>query len=104
MTTYLGDQARDFTIREAQRLETQAMGAASAIDPHVSDLTAIKARLEELEAEVAKVRGVASESIEKAKLAALEWQEEASKLAAIRRQLEADRAAGKPFPIEITTT
>lgn len=104
MTTYLGDQARDFTIREAQRLETQALGVAAMMDPRVSDLSAIKARLDELEAEFAKVRSVAADCIEKARVAEMEWRDEAAKLAAIRRQLEADRAAGKPFPIEITTT
>jgi hypothetical protein len=104
MTTYLEEEARNFTIREAQRLETQAIGAASAMEPQVADLIAIKARLEELESEVSKVRGVAHEAIAKAGAAEREWLSEAAKLATIRRQLEADRAAGKPFPIIITTT
>lgn len=104
MITYLEEEARDFMIREAQRLEKQATGASSALGPQVTDLVAIKARLEDLKAEVTKVWDVALEAIAKAETAEQAWREEALKLSTIRRQLEADRAAGKPFPIIITTT
>lgn len=100
--TYLKEQARDFAIREALRLETQATGMAGQAAARADETALVADRLASLEAEVAKVKGIALDAIAKARQAARDFEVEAASLATLRRQLEADRAAGKPFMIEIT--
>lgn len=100
--SYLKEQARDFTIREAGRLEAQATAMAGQADERANQIAAVAARVAELEAEVAKVKTIALDAITKAREAVRDFEAEAATLANLRRQLEADRAAGNPFMVEIT--
>lgn len=104
MTTYLEEEARNFTIREAMRLETQALAMSGDASNHKDQASVMAARIKSLIEESEKVMSLAIDRIEAWKANEENMRAEAEKLATIRRQLEADRAAGKPFPIIITTT
>ena len=101
--TYLGEAARDFTIAEASRLEVQARSMMGEAGAQSAEVATIAHRLSELRDETVKVMNTALAAVEAINRRSAELQDEINRIAEIRRQLEADKAAGKPFNIEITT-
>ncbi len=102
MKTYIQQAARDFTIREAGRLETQArgmLGQAEEMAGKARDVTGdiqiaintmVDAKEKSIDAYVALEKQCA------------ELREEIETLVKLARRLEEDKAAGKPFMVEIT--
>lgn len=102
MTTYLGETARDFTIAEARRLQIQAVALAGDASDRSEKIGQLAARLAALQDEVKKVLEQTLDAVVAANATAVDLRAEADKLEAIKARLEQDKAAGKPFPIEIT--